>query len=1360
MKKTILLFSFLCCLLGFNTMNAQAPSMVLSPLNQCFSASGTTATAYISSGFPGATSFSWAAVSDSCVASITSYSNGGFVSINYPCCGNYTIICAAFNGSVAVGMLTQTASISCNSGSSVSISGANSTCNGASIILTGSGSTSYTWMPGGAHSASIAVTPTASTCYTLFGTTCSGISAAVKCVSLSPASIYITGTQSICAGYGATLSALGASNYTWYTSQGTYTGSTIVLTPSVTSCYSVVATTSTGCTAYSGGCITVGSGTSAPVISGNLNVCQGSSTSLYASGAGSYTWLPGGSNSPTLSVISPSATTCYTLMGSGCSGISSAVRCVTVNAIPVLSVAGNTAICAGNGSTLVASGAASYTWYTTQGTFTGTAIVLTPTATACYTLAGRSSAGCMGYTAGCINVSASNPITVSGTSVICAGATAYLQASGSGNYTWTPGNLSGDSIAVTPTVSTCYYVYGTSTTGCISSGYKCVTVQQSSSVSINGLSSICSGSYVVLYASGGSNYTWSPGGSSSPSLVVSPTTSACYTLSGLSCSGISSAVKCISVSLIPTLSVSGSTSICSGSGATLVASGASYFTWYTSQGTFTGNPIVLSPTATTCYSLAGYNSAGCAGYSGGCITVSNSTSLTVSGATALCAGMSTTLTASGAQTYTWFPSGYVGSSIALTPTATTCYTLVGYSATSCGGITSKVVCVTVSGSPFITTSSPVFCAGQSNTLHASGAASYTWYPYNLTGANVVISPSVGTCYTVVGTSSTGCTGYATGCYSVIPGPTVSVTGSNLICAGASTTLTAIGAQSYTWYPSNQTGASSVVNPLTPICYTVAGTLYGCTSYAVKCLSVQTGPTLTTSGNTVICGNGTTTLSASGASSYTWLPGNLTGASIVVSPTASTCYTVVGTHSAGCVGLGYRCVSISPNLNITLSSNGVVCAGSQLQLHAAGATSYTWLPYNISDTSIVISPSVSNCYTVIGSNAAGCTGSAAGCFSVIPAPSLIVSGNSSICAGASTSLIASGASTYTWYPGNSFGPGIVVSPSVTTCYTVTGSNGFCKTSVTKCVNVQSGAPLNISGANLVCTGTSANLLASGAITYTWNNGSNSPFITVTPTAAACYTVSGTTSGGCIGSAVKCISVQATPFIFISGPGQVCSGTSAILTATGASSYVWSNGTNTYSTLVVPYVTTVYSVTGSNGVCSSTKAFTVVANPRPSISIFRTDSVFSNDSTICNGDAVNLYASGATSYTWSTGNTLPYITVFPTGTTNYTVSGTNAYGCSNSNFITIYAMACTGLSKNAANPEIGIYPNPSSGKLVLQGNIATTVNYKVVDMLGRELLSGEFTGTKDLNLSSFANGTYIIRFESGAATTYKKLVLENR
>jgi hypothetical protein len=436
-----------------------------------------------------------------------------------------------------------------------------------------------------------------------------------------------------------------------------------------------------------------------------------------------------------------------------------------------------------------------------------------------------------------------------------------------------------------------------------------------------------------------------------------------------------------------------------------------------------------------------------------------------------------------------------------------------------------------------------------------------------------------------------------------------------------------------------------------------------------------------------------------------------------------------------------------------------CAGATVVLQAQGAGTYTWIPFGLTGSSISITPSTSACYTVIGANSLGCTNSAANCFSVIPAPVITVAGNSTICAGGTTTLSASGAGSFVWYPLNISGSSIAVNPTVTTCYTVVGTNGNCSSSAVRCVFVQPGAPLTISGNNIICSGTSANLLASGANTYTWNTGSNSSFITVTPTTSTCYTVIGTNANGCIGSAVKCISVQTVPFITVSGPGSICAGSNALLVASGASSYVWSTGSTSSVAVVFPSSTTVYSVTGSNGICSTTKTVGVLVNPKPTISIFRTDSV-SNDSIICAGNAAHLYAIGANSYTWSNGSTSQFIAVSPFNTTTYTVSGTNSFGCSNTSTITLFVSACTGLSKNISSntTQIEMYPNPSSGQFVIKGDGLNKINYRVFDLLGKEILKGELMGSKNIDLSGYANGTYIIRFDAGSVMTYKKLIIE--
>jgi len=1427
MKKSIYFFYLLGLVLAFHNTKAQIPNVVISPQVQCFNGNNSS-NAYVSPLVPGATSYTWVVTSPSaCAASVVTYSNGIGAMISYPCCGIYTISCLAFNGTTFVSTITQTSAVNCGGASvTVNASPSSTICSGNPLNLIASGAINYTWS-NGYTGPILVVSPSVSTCYSVVGTNLNGCSgSAVKCVTVVPAPVLsIVGNGPICAGTGATLTAGGASSYTWNTVQGTFTGSTIVLTPSATSCYSLTGSNG-GCMGFTGGCVTVTPGSNPVINSNNFNICAGQSAVLYASGATSYTWYPGGSTSPSISVspsvttcytlaaygcssvnyavrcvtvtpgggnpvissnnfnicagqtavlyasgassytwypggssspsivVSPSVTSCYTLAGSGCSSNNYAVGCVTVGTSPVLSISGNTSVCAGHGATLTASGASSYTWMTSQGTFTGSTIVLTPSTSTCYSLVGANGS-CMGYSGGCVSVSTGSNITITGNSTVCAGSSVILHASGSSSYTWMPGSLIGDSIIVTPTGSTCYTAFGAVGSSCNNYAVKCITVQFSSSVGIqSGQTTICSGTFATLSAYGAANYTWQPGNSHNATINISPLSTTCYTVTGSGCAGSSSAIQCITVVPGPTVTATNAT-VCAGNSATLVASGANTYAWFGPNSFYsTGPVIVVSPNATSCYTVYGYNSMGCQSSALSCVNVQGG-NLAVNGNTFICAGSTTTLTASGAQSYTWIPGGMVGASIAVSPTATTCYTVIGSNQSGCGG--TQVICVYVNPRPTIITGSGFFCAGQSNSLTATGAYTYTWLPYNLNGASIVITPSISTCYTVIGTSTSGCTNSAVGCFSVFSSPSLTISGTNSYCSGAPTTLSVSGGQTYTWLPSNTTGATLSVAPLVSTCYTVIS-YSGCMGTAVKCLSVQAGPTVTIGGSNSLCAGATTTLFANGASTYTWLPGNLTGAVVAISPTASTCYTVVGTNSNGCIGLGYQCLQIIPRPNISTSSN-FFCSGSAGLLQAQGANTYTWLPFGLTGSSISITPSVSTCYTVIGSNSSGCSNSAVSCFSVLPAPVITVIGNGSICAGSSTTLSAAGAASYTWLPTNTTGANLVVSPTANSCYTVIGSNGGgCTSRVVKCITVQTGAQLNVSGANIICAGTSANLLASGANTFTWNTGSNSPFITITPSISTCYTVSGTTAGGCIGSAVKCVSVQSSPIVNISGPGSICYGSNAVLAASGASSYSWNTGSTASVISVAPSTSTVYTVIGNNGNCSGVKSITVVVNPRPTIYIHRTDTIIHNDSIICAGNAVHLLATGAVTYTWNNGASTPSIVVSPSTTTTYTVSGTSANGCTNSNLITIHVSACTGLSKNTENLEVGFYPNPTSGNLTLQGNGLNKIGYTLYDVIGRELLKGEFTATKNLDLSDYTNGTYIIRFEAGSATSYKKLVIE--
>lgn len=1239
--------------------------------------------------------------------------------------------------------------LSTQGGLSLGISGNTTICSGTSATLTATGASNYTWSPGLTGS-SIVVSPSVSTCYTVIGSNSVGCTgSAAICINVqSSSSVTIQGPSTLCAGSTGTLFGSGGTSYTWNPGNFVNNGQ-LVITPSVNTCYSMTTNGYCGVVTVVK-CVTVSTTNGSLSISGPSSICSGNTATLNASGANTFTWYPGGSTGPSI-VVSPTASVCYTVTGTGCAGNQSASHCVSIGGAN-LSVTGNTALCSGSSATLTTSGAQNYTWSTGS---TGSSIVVSPSVSTCYSVVGTTSTGCMGTGAICINVQSSSSVGIQGASTLCAGSTATLFGYGGTSYTWNPGNfVNNGQLAITPSVNTCYTMTTNSYCGLVSV-VKCVTVSSTNgTISISGPLSICAGNSATLNPTGANNYTWYPGNSSGPSIIVTPTASTCYTVVGTSCAGNISAVHCISVSPAPVISVTGSTFVCPGSTGTLNASGATSYTWYGSNATYTGSSIVFTANATTCFSVIGSNGNGCNGYGGIC--VSPQSPLSVSGSTSFCSGNNATLIASGSTSgYSWQPGGMTGSVVVVSPTASVCYTVTSTNTTGCNGI--AVHCIQVNPKPIINIfPTATLCIGQAAGLVASGASSYTWLPSNTTGSMLAITPTASSCYTVIGMNTWGCTNIAVNCFSAYPAASITVSGVNVNCGAQSTTLTASGASNYYWLPGGMTGSSVVVSPTAGVCYTVTGYPSGqmCPGTAVKCLSVVGAPVISVSGNTSICAGSSTGLSASGALTYTWIPGNLTGSFVTLSPSVTTCYTVVGTNSSGCVGVNNVCITVKPKPSI-YTLGGFMCAGQADSISAYGASTYTWLPFNLTGQHIVITPSVSGCYTVIGTNTAGCTNTTTGCYSVAPAPSITISGKNSICAGGSLTLVASGASSYSWAPVGSMSNSIVVSPSVSTCFTVTGVNAFgCTSKAVKCVTVQSGAFVSISGNNVLCGGTSANLLASGANSYTWSNGVTGPFITVSPSVSTCYTVIGQTSQGCVGTAVKCITVQNTPVLSVTGNTNICQGSSATLQATGASSYFWNTGATSSAIVVSPNSNTSYMVVGSNGACSSSVTINVNVRPKPFVFILGGDS-----SAVCIGDAITLTAVGASTYTWNTGSTSPMITVTPTATTVYSVVGTSTNNCSNTAAKMIVVSPCTGIANNTMNEsDVQIYPNPSSGIVTIANQLTESVNVKVYDMIGRELLKKEVFGTQTLDLSKYANGTYILRFEKGNKTLYKKLIIE--
>lgn len=558
-----------------------------------------------------------------------------------------------------------------------------------------------------------------------------------------------------------------------------------------------------------------------------------------------------------------------------------------------------------------------------------------------------------------------------------------------------------------------------------------------------------------------------------------------------------------------------------------------------------------------------------------------------------------TNTSTGATSYSWtFQGGSPATSTATNPAVV--YATAGvYSttllATGPGGTNMAVGTITVNAGPTLTvTSNPTsICAGQSATISTVGVATtYTLLPGGNTTPPFVVAPTATTIYTVTAANTCGIIS-RTVSIAVNPSPTVSVN-SATVCNGASATLTASGATSYNW----STGATTnpiVVNPTLTTVYTVTGTTGACTTIRTSTVTVNPNPTVTVN-SVSICPGGSATLTASGATTYSWSTGVSTNP-IVVSPTLTTVYTVTGTAS-GCTSIRTTTVTLVSGVTLTLNATpNSVCSGSPAIITANGATNYTMQPGNLTSNPFTVTPSVTTIYTVTGTSGS-CSNTQIITVAVNLTPTVTVN-SATICSGASATLTANGAASYNWSTGTNTNP-IVVSPTLTTVYTVTGTTSGCTNIKTTTVTVIPPVTVSLSANPFaVCSGSTAIITASGATSYTLTPGNltSNPF-SVSPTATTIYTVTGA-SGACSGSQIITIAVNPSPVVSVSVTNASCgtcangSATANIVSGTGPFTYFWNIGATTSvinGMLPGCYTVTVTSAQGCQGINSNCIGFT--------------------------------------------------------------------------------------------------------------------------------------------------------------------------
>jgi hypothetical protein len=276
--------------------------------------------------------------------------------------------------------------------------------------------------------------------------------------------------------------------------------------------------------------------------------------------------------------------------------------------------------------------------------------------------------------------------------------------------------------------------------------------------------------------------------------------------------------------------------------------------------------------------------------------------------------------------------------------------------------------------------------------------------------------------------------------------------------------------------------------------------------------------------------------------------------------------------------------------------------------------------------------------------------------IVPPPTPVVLPQA-ICPGGTATLTATPTGmNYLWSTGATT-ESISVSPASDTNYsvTVTDANG-CSGTASGAVTINPGLIPTVTP-DAICEGGTATLTATPTgMNYLWSTGATTESISASPAATTNYSVTVTDANGCSGTASNTVTVNTPPTPTVT-PDAICEGGTATLTATPTGmSYLWSTGATTESISASPAATTNYSVTvtDANG-CSGTASNTVTVNTPPTPAVL--------PQAICPGGTATLTATPTgMNYLWSTGATTESISVSPASDTNYSVTVTDANGCS--------------------------------------------------------------------------------------------------
>jgi subtilisin-like proprotein convertase family protein len=487
--------------------------------------------------------------------------------------------------------------------------------------------------------------------------------------------------------------------------------------------------------------------------------------------------------------------------------------------------------------------------------------------------------------------------------------------------------------------------------------------------------------------------------------------------------------------------------------------------------------------------------------------------------------------------------------------------------------------------------------------------------------------------------------------------------------------------SYAWSSNpagfNASTQNTSASPMQTTTYMVTATESGTGCVGTNSVTVNTSnPTVTLSGVAAICAGQSTTLSASGATTYAWSPSTglsaTTGASVTANPTSTQTYTVVGTTN-GCTDTKQITLNVNALPAVSVSPSGTISSCVPVTLSATtSATSIEW-KLNGGAISGANAPSyqatASGNYSVLVQNANGCS-SESGIVQLTigsSTPSITANGPTSICAGSgSVVLSAPAGGSYQWYRNN------VLIQGVNSQNYTASSNGmyYCFVTIGACAATSNGITVTVlnnpnptisnNSALNFCAGGSVNLVANtfAGVTYQWQkNGTDiigatsqnysantTGYFRVKQTANGCAKFSGAIGVNANGS-----TLSAT--IMANGGTNFCTGGSVALLVSNVIpgyTYQWkNNGANINGANSTSYTA---SASGNYSCAITASCGTAVSNAI-TIVVGTIDAVISPAGvvTVCNGASVALSSNTGTGFQYQ-----------------WKLNGTNISGATNSSY----------------------------------------------------------------------------------------------